>query len=254
MIMVNVRFVEKIDFGYWITMALRRKGNRMKLCISLLAITAVLLAAGFDGNNHSAVAASAPGGSNMSFFVSSAKSKTGNLGGLQGADRICQDLAAAAGAGNKTWRAYLSAERDPGNNRAVDARSRIGNGPWYNAKGVMVAKDLAELHARKGDMSVFVDERGQAIPGNWPGSPKPTEHDILTGSTPEGTVLPGMTCADWTSDAPDRKGQVGHSDGTGRGGETSGPSSLWNSAHDNQNCADTGPRGGAGRIYCFATD
>ena len=111
----------------------------------------------------------------MSFFVSSAKSKTGNLGGFQGADRLCQTLASAVGLGNNAWRAYSSVERDPNNNnQPTDARSRISNGPWYNAKGVMVAKDLAELQARKGDATLFIDSRGQFIPGNSPESPKPT--------------------------------------------------------------------------------
>ena len=133
----------------------------------------------------------------MSFFVSSAKSKTANLGGLRGADRICQELASAVGLGNKTWHAYLSVERDPDNgNKPTDAGSRIGTGPWSNAKGVVVAKDLAELNARKGDADLFLDERGQRVPGNWPQSPKPTEHDILTGSTPDGKVMAGKTCND----------------------------------------------------------
>ena len=189
----------------------------------------------------------------MNFFVSSAKSKTGNLGGLRGADRICQELASAVGLGNKTWHAYLSAERDPDNgNKPTDARSRIGAGPWTNAKGVVVAKDLAELHARKGDADLFLDEHGQRIPGNWPESPKPTEHDILTGSTPEGKVMVGTTCNDWTSEASDLQAQVGHSDGLGPGGDPSGRYSIWNSSHENGSCANTAPRGGAGRIYCFA--
>jgi hypothetical protein len=195
-------------------------------------------------------AASAP--STMSFFVSSAKSKTANLGGLQGADKICQDLAAAVGLGNSNWRAYLSVERDANNNnQPTDARSRIGNGPWFNAKGIMVAKDLADLHARKGDATVFLDERGQPIPGNWPGSPKPTEHDILTGSTAEGRVMAGKTCNDWTSEASDMQAQVGHSDGLGPGGDPSGRYPIWNSSHESGSCANTAPRGGAGRIYCF---
>jgi hypothetical protein len=189
----------------------------------------------------------------MNFFVSSAKSKTANLGGRRGADRICQELATAVGLGNKAWRAYLSVERDPDNgNKPTDARSRIGNGPWSNAKGALVAKDLAELHARKGDVDVFVDERGQRVPGNWPDSPKPNEHDILTGSTPDGRVMPGRTCNDWTSEASDLQAQVGHSDGLGPGGNSSGTYSIWNSSHENGSCADTVPRGGAGRIYCFA--
>jgi hypothetical protein len=147
----------------------------------------------------------------------------------------------------------LSVERDPDNdNKPTDARSRIGAGPWLNANGVVAAKDLAELHARKGDAEVFIDEHGQRVPGNWPGSPKPVEHDILTGSTPEGKLMAGRTCNDWTSEAPDHQALVGHSDGLGPGGDPSGKYSIWNSSHENGSCADTGPRGGAGRIYCFA--
>ena len=192
-------------------------------------------------------------GSTLSFFVSSATSTTGNLGGLRGADNRCQTLAAAAGAGNKTWRAYLSVERDTDNgNRPTDARSRIGTGPWFNAKGVMVAGSVGELHARKGDATLFLDERGQQINGQWMGSPSPVEHDIMTGSMADGTLLAGFTCGDWTSDSSTTFGQVGHSDGLGPNADTSGALSSWNSAHANQNCANTAPRGGAGRIYCFA--
>jgi hypothetical protein len=192
-------------------------------------------------------------GSTLSFFVTSATSTTGNLGGLRGADNRCQMLATAAGAGNKTWRAYLSVERDADNgNRPTDARSRIGTGPWFNAKGVMVAGSIAELHARKGDATLFIDEKGQQINGQWVGSPSPVEHDIMTGSMADGTLLAGFTCGDWTSDSSTTFGQVGHSDGLGPNGDTSGALSSWNSAHANQNCANTAPRGGAGRIYCFA--
>ena len=224
----------------------------MKQSVFLLAALAALVVV----NGHwddSIGAASAQTSPATSFFVSSAKSKTGKLGGLRGADRTCQGLASAVGLGNRTWRAYLSVERDPDNdNKPTDARSRIGAGPWTNANGIVVAKDLAELHARKGDADVFVDERGQRVPGNWPESPKPTEHDILTGSTPEGRVMAGKTCNDWTSEATDVQGQVGHSDGLGPGGDPSGRYSVWNSSHDNASCANTAPRGGAGRIYCFA--
>jgi hypothetical protein len=224
----------------------------MKQRIFLLAALAALaLVSGHRDNSIGA--ASAQSNPAMNFFVSSAKSKTGNLGGLRGADRICQLLASAVGLGDKSWHAYLSVEHDPDNDhKPTDARSRIGTGPWSNANGVVVAKDLAELHARKGDADVFVDESGQRIPGNWPGSPKPTEHDILTGSTPEGRVMAARTCNDWTSGAADVQGQVGHSDGLGPGGDPSGRYSIWNSSHDNASCADTAPRGGAGRIYCFA--
>lgn len=223
----------------------------MRLVISLLVIGAFLILASWHGDDI-AGAASAPPPS-MGFFVTSAKNKTGNLGGLAGADRICQTLAAAVGQGDKTWRAYLSAERDPANNNnPTNARDRIGNGPWYNANGLMVGKDLADLHARRGNPILLVDERGQMVPGNWPNSPKPTEHDVLTGSTAEGTVMAGKTCNSWTSDSPDVQAQIGHLDGIGLVGNTAGASASWNSAHENQSCADTAPRGGAGHFYCFA--
>ena len=187
------------------------------------------------------------------FFVSSATSTTGNLGGLTGADARCQSLASAAGLGSKTWRAYLSVERDPSNaNRPTNARDRIGSGPWTNVNGVVVAQTIDELHARRGDAAAFVDERGSRINGQWPGSPSPIEHDILTGSAANGTLLPGLTCGDWTSDSASLQAQVGHSDGLGPGGDTTGALSSWNSAHTSASCANTAPRGGAGRIYCFA--
>jgi hypothetical protein len=146
----------------------RRKEILMKHCIFLLAVMAPLVLVSGHGDNPVG-AANAQSTPTMSFFVSSAKSKTGNLGGLQGADRICQTLATAVGLGNNTWRAYLSVERDPNNNnQPTDAHSRIGNGPWFNAKGIMVGKDLAELHARKGDATLLVDERGQPVPAIGP--------------------------------------------------------------------------------------
>jgi hypothetical protein len=220
----------------------------MRLHIVGLALVAMLVA-GCGGSDT----APSQGGSAMSFFVTSSKSATGNLGGLRGADGICQSLANAVGVGNKAWRAYLSVERDADNaNRPTDARNRIGNGPWYNAKGALVASNLTELHARKGDSTVFIDERGQPINGQWPGSPSPVEHDIMTGSGANGTLLAGLTCGDWTSDSTTIQGQVGHADGLGPNGDTSGALSSWNSAHANLNCANTAPRGGAGRIYCFA--
>jgi hypothetical protein len=210
----------------------------------------------------------------MSFFVSSQKNMTGNLGGLAGADTRCQMLAAAVGLGSKTWHAYLSVEHDATNgNMPRNARDRIGTGPWFNAKGVMVAMDLASLHSRTGDPTIFIDERGQLINGQWTGSPnlapmatEVNEHDILTGSNADGTVAVGKTCLDWTSamlppDAGviDAGGQtfvarVGHTDGFAGGCSTAGTVTSWNSAHDNRGCNDTAPAGGAGRIYCFAVN
>jgi hypothetical protein len=225
----------------------------MKLINPAAALVLFAACGKSDTTTAPATTPATTGPSAMRFFVSSAKSVTGNLGGLRGADERCQGLAAAAGAGSRTWRAYLSVERDPDNGNApTDARSRIGNGPWRNVNGAVVANDLAELHARRGDVAVFVDERGQRIPGNWPGSTGAVEHDILTGSTAEGTLLRGLTCADWTSEATSVQAQVGHSDGLGPGGDASGALSSWNSAHANGSCANTAPRGGAGRIYCFA--
>ncbi len=222
----------------------------MRSCFALVMIPA-LLAAGCTKNSTTPTPAqTAP---TMSFFVTSAKSTTGNLGGIRGADSLCQSLATAAGFGAKTWRAYVSLERDPDNgNRPTDARSRIGTGPWQNANGVVIARDVAELHARRGDASVFVDERGQRINGQWTGSPSPVEHDIMTGSAADGTLIAGQTCEDWTSAAATATAQVGHSDCLGPNGDTSGALPSWNSAHTNQNCSNTAPRGGAGRIYCFA--
>ncbi len=117
---------------------------------------------------------SAPTAQPLSFFVTSQTSITGNLSGLSGADATCQRLAASVGAGNRFWRAYLSVERDAANNnQPANARDRIGIGPWHNAAGVLVANNLAELHARTGDASLFVDERGRRINGQWTGSPAP---------------------------------------------------------------------------------
>ena len=214
----------------------------------VLLLSAALIASGCSDDDDP----NDPSGSTMTFFVTSAESTTGNLGGLSGADRRCQDLASAVGAGSRTWRAYLSAERDPSTGQAVDARSRIGSGPWVNAAGVTVAQNLAELHSRTGDAAVFVDERNQRINGQWPGSPTPVEHDILTGSTADGRLMEGMTCADWTSASPGLTAQVGHSDGLGPNASTAGTLASWNSAHANLSCADTAPRGGSGRTYCFA--
>jgi hypothetical protein len=220
--------------------------------ISRIVILAAVVLLGCDWHQSFGADSAQPNPA-TTFFVSSARHKTANLGGLRGADRICQDLASAVGLGNKTWHAYLSVEHDPDNgNKPTDARTRIGTGPWTNAKGVVLAKNLNELHARKGDAGVFLDEHGQRIPGQWPGSPKPVEHDILTGSTAEGKLLPGKTCNDWTSDSSSLQAQVGHSDGLGPGGDPSGRYSVWNSSHENGSCADTAPGGGAGRIYCFA--
>jgi len=215
---------------------------------SILVFVAIM-AAGCESDSGPTT----PTGKTTSFFVSSATSVTGNLGGLAGADLTCQRLAIAAGHGGSNWRAYLSVERDPANgNQPTHARDRIGTGPWFNANHLLIANNVTELHSRTGDAELFVNEHGLRINGQWTGSPAPVEHDILTGSTADGRVLAGMTCADWTSDSASAIGQVGHSDGMGPNQSMAGALSSWNSAHANQNCANTAPRGGAGRIYCFA--
>lgn len=189
-----------------------------------------------------------------SFFVTSDRNPTGNLGGLAGADARCQRLAAAAGLGSKTWRAYLSVERDAMRDGGpTEARSRIGSGPWYNANGQLVASDLASLHARIGAVDIFVDERGARINGQWAGSPSPNEHDILTGTAPDGGVAMGETCADWTSESDAGAKRVGHSDGLGPSMNGSFPFNSWFSSHTSPGCHTTLPQGGAGKIYCFAT-
>jgi hypothetical protein len=185
------------------------------------------------------------------FFVTSDKSMTGNLGGLAGADARCQKLAEEAGFGAKTWIAYLSAESgDDG--MPVHARNRIGDGPWYNVADMMLAADVDALHARTGDVELFLDEKGEKVPGSWNGSPQPIEHDVLTGSTPEGMLAMGQTCDDWMSEASGATAMVGHTDGLGPGGSTMAPYSSWNSSHENFGCNNTAPGGGAGRLYCFA--
>jgi hypothetical protein len=186
----------------------------------------------------------------MNFFVTSDTSKTGNLGGLTGADARCVRLATAVGQGNKTWHAYLSAEAADGG-AAVNAKDRIGPGPYFNSKGAMLAADSAALHARSGDAEVFIDEKGQKINGQWTGSPTPNEHDVLTGANPDGTVLAGQTCMNWTSEAMTSTAQVGHADGLGPSMSSAPPYNSWQSSHVNGGCNDTAPKGGAGRLYCF---
>jgi Protein of unknown function (DUF1554) len=180
------------------------------------------------------------GGITMSFFVSSTGSAAmgGNLGGLAGADLKCQTLAASKGLSGKTWKAYLSDNSGAG----VDAKDRIGAGPWYNQKGTLIAMNVAALHANGFQIPVadVVDESGAVVPTN--------EHDILTGTARDGTA-DGQDCMAWTSAAGNRQGHVGHSDAAGVATGT------WNDAHDSP-CSPAGiaANGGKGRIYCFASN
>jgi hypothetical protein len=186
---------------------------------------------------------------NMSFFITSAGSGNGaNLGGLAGADAICQKLAASVGAGGRTWRAYLSASA-AGNQPAVNARDRIGKGPWQNAKGVVVAQSVDDLHSDKNRLGKenSLTEKGAMVNGR---GDSPNTHDILTGSGQDGRALPGdTTCSNWTSAAAG-SAQVGHHDKQG-GGQN--PNS-WNSAHGSSGCSQANlvSTGGAGLFYCFA--
>ena len=193
----------------------------------------------------------------MSFFVTSEGTGNGaNLGGLAGADALCQKLAAAAGAGNRTWRAYLSISAADGK-PAINALDRIGNGPWYNAKGVKIADSVANLHSDSNNLKkeTALDEKGNLV--NARGD-SPNKHDILTGSQSDGTAYPpdaNMTCQNWTignSGKLPGKAQVGHHDRQG----TSPGISSWNSAHASRGCGqeDLRASGGAGLLYCFAAD
>jgi len=193
----------------------------------------------------------------MSFFVTSEGPGNGaNLGGLAGADALCQKLAAAAGAGNLTWRAYLSISAADGK-PAVNARDRIGNGPWYNAKGVKIADSVANLHSDSNNLKkeTALDEKGNLV--NARGD-SPNKHDILTGSQPDGTAYSpdaNMTCQNWTignSGKLPGRAQVGHHDRQG----TSPGVSSWNSAHASRGCGqeDLKASGGAGLLYCFAME
>jgi hypothetical protein len=182
----------------------------------------------------------------IGFFVtSSGPGNGGNLGGLAGADKHCQALAAKAGAGNRTWRAYLSTTGAG----SVNARDRIGAGPWYNAKGQLIASNVAELHSDKAniDNDTALDEQGRPI--NAQGAPN--RHDILTGSTPEGRAT-DMTCQNWTSSASEHTAMLGHHDRLTFGK----PGSPWNSAHPSKGCSQENlvATGGAGLLYCFAAN
>ena len=187
----------------------------------------------------------------MTFFVTSKGGPDGaNLGGLEGADKMCQTLATTAGAGAKTWRAYLSTQGAG----AVNARDRIGKGPWKNAKGVQIAADIDELHK---DAKLSIDnaltEGGRKIAGAGFNN---NNHDILTGSDPDGKALPAdkdMTCSNWTKGG-EGSAMVGHSDRLGLRDDV--PSKSWNSSHPSRGCAmpALNATGGGGMLYCFASN
>jgi len=192
--------------------------------------------------------------SGMTFFITSAGSGKGaDLGGLAGADKHCQTLAAAAGAGKRTWRAYLSTTAS-GGSPAVNARDRIGKGPWHNAEGRLIARNVAELHGLNNINRTFaLTEKGTKVNGR---AESPNMHDILTGSQPDGTAMAGdaakTTCGNWTMSG-EGAAMVGHHDRWGLRDDA--PSISWNSSHPSRGCSQDNLRasGGAGLLYCFAT-
>ncbi len=221
----------------------------MKKAIILLGVALPVLMLGQDKGKQKAQPQP------MSFFVTSTgMGKGGDLGGLAGADQFCQMLASSAGRGSATWHAYLSTQ-GPG---AVNARDRIGSGPWYNAKGQQIAANVAELHGdtlelgRLGNRitkTSALSEKGEILKGV---GDTPNEHDILTGSQPDGrayTDNADHTCKNWTSSS-DGTAQLGHFDRMG------GPNASWNSVHPSQGCSQQNliATGGAGHLYCFAVN
>jgi hypothetical protein len=218
--------------------------NTMRGC---LFVSAALLALGPAANAQQA---------NMSFFVTSVGSGNGaNLGGLAGADKHCQDLAAAVGAGSKTWHAYLSTQGDG----AVNARDRIGHGPWTNAKGETVAKSVDDLHSASNNLTkqTSLNEKGGVVNGR---GDTPNMHDALTGSTPEGRAFPAgedRTCKNYTSNTAGAV-MLGHIDRQGLRDDAE--SKSWNSSHPSRGpdggCSqnDLKSTGGAGLFYCFAVN
>lgn len=192
----------------------------------------------------------------MGFFITSYGSgKGGDLGGLAGADRHCQALASEAGAGHRQWRAYLSTQA-AGDQPAINARDRIGNGPWANARGDIIGADLDDLHYNNANINYefALDEHGNTVNSRMHGD-DPNKHDILTGSQLDGTAFPpgaDRTCSNWTSSASDGSAMVGHHDRFRR----ATPGSPWNAAHPSRGCgqSDLEGTGGAGLFYCFAAD
>ena len=219
--------------------------SRHLACVAVLTIGAALPASAQQAG--------------MTFFVTSAGiGNGGNLGGLAGADNHCQTLAQAAGAGAKTWRAYLSTQPADGK-PAINAKDRIGAGPWTNAKGAAIAKNVADLHSANNQLTkqTSLSEKGDVINGR---GDTPNRHDVLTGSQPDGTAFAAgddRTCKNWTS-STQGAAMVGHSDRIGLRDDE--PSKSWNTSHPSRGndggCSQTDLRGtgGDGLFYCFATN
>jgi hypothetical protein len=215
-----------------------------------LAVSTVLVAAGI------VTGASAQQQTPMTFFVTSVGKGSGaDLGGLDGADAHCNALAKAAGSTLTNWRAYLSTTA-PGGDAGVNARDRIGKGPWYNSKGALIAKNVADLHSDQVNVTkqTALTEKGEPVKGS---GEQPNEHDMLTGSDPEGrysTAGGDTTCGNWTKSA-DGSAIVGHHDRAGLKKDTRHMKS-WNSSHGSRGCSQELLKGsgGAGLFYCFAAN
>lgn len=217
---------------------------------ALLAVAGMVVVAG--------CASVQSGPKEMTFFVTSVgPGKGGDLGGLAGADRHCQSLAQAAGAGDRIWHAYLSTQAPKlADANFVNARDRIGTGPWQNARGIVIARSVEDLHSADSNLNkqTATDEHGQQVNGR---TEKPNKHDILTGSRTDGTAFPGapfadMTCSNWTNGGNDGSAMTGHFD---RAGPIEAPwATSWNSAHPTLGCSQerVRPTGGDGLLYCFA--
>jgi hypothetical protein len=225
-------------------MCIEGTGRRIERAVMLAAAS---LALSFGGAAHAQQ-------DDMSFFVTSTGSGKGaDFGGLEGADKHCASLASAAGAGKRTWRAYLSASASGGAS-AVNARDRIGKGPWVNAKGTIIAKDVDELHGSNNlTKQSALTEKGEMVKGR---GDQPNQHDILTGSKPDGTAFADAedrTCGNWTRSG-EGSAMVGHHDRIGLNEEP--PAKSWNSSHPSRGCSDEALRGtgGAGLLYCFAAN
>jgi hypothetical protein len=206
----------------------------------------IVLAAAAAATLAIAAPAVAQDAANMSFFITSAGPGDGaNLGGLEGADAHCMKLAEAAGSTGKTWVAYLSADAGP-----VNAKDRIGAGPWQNIKGDVIATDVANLHSDSNNLNkqTALTETGATVKGR---GDQPNEHDILTGSNADGTLAAGQTCGDWTSNG-EGSAIVGHFDRVGI--DDSAPMKSWVSSHPSRGCSQENlvGTGGAGLLYCFA--
>jgi hypothetical protein len=201
-----------------------------------------------------AAAVQAQTANSMSFFITSVgKGDGANLGGLAGADAHCTSLAKAAGS-SKTWHAYLSTTPTQGGPAGVDARDRIGRGPWVNAKGVTIARNVDDLHTAKLSKEMLLNEKGMPVNG---AGDTPNTHDMLTGSDTGGRYLSigstDSTCKNWTSNS-EGSAMLGHHDGKGPPNATARHFSSWNAAHLSKSCSqpDLVATGGAGLFYCFA--